>query len=171
MAQEDNTPRLVSNVAVHNFYSRLQARRSHSSTTESHDSKPGTTSAVNPSLSETVDSRTTTAIDREMLDQESSLSLNNTDTEPQAVNPVSDHQAPREITAVTQRDLSTNSNTNKKFPQPVHCTKTKNKAKTKAIPRKEFRAIKKKLRKRELRRQNAVEICRIRAIEAAQKPV
>lgn len=171
MVHEDKTPRLVSNVAVHNFYSRLQARRTHSSTTESHDTKPSTTSAVNLPLPETFDSRTTTSIDNEMLDQEGPLSLNNTITEPLVVTPVSDHQAPHEITAVTQRDLSTNSNTNNKSPQPVHSTKTKNKAKTKAIPRKEFKAIKKKLRKRELRRQNAVEICRIRTIEAAQKPV
>ncbi|KAG9065496.1 hypothetical protein KI688_001784 [Linnemannia hyalina] len=170
MAQEDNTPRLISNVAVHNFYSRLQTRKSHSSTTESYDSKPGTTSAVDLPLPGALDSRTTT-IDNEKLDQEGSLSLNNTATEPQAAIPVSDHQAPRETTAVAQRDLSTNSNINKKSPQPARCTKTKNKAKTKAIPRKEFGAIKKKLRKRELRRQNAVEICRIRALEAAQKPM
>lgn len=97
--------------------------------------------------------------------------MNSTATEPQAVTPVSDHQAPRETTAVAQRDLSTNSNINKKSSQPARCTKTKSKAKTKAIPRKEFRAIKKKLRKRELRRQNAVEICRIRALEAEQKPM
>lgn len=140
MAQKENTPRLLSNVAVHNFYSRLQSRRSHSSTTESHDSKQGT------------------------------LSLNTTATEPQAVIPVSNHQAPREATTVTHQDTPTNSNIHKKPPRPAHCTKTKNKAQTKAIPRKEFKAIKKKLRKRELRRQNAVEICRIRAIEAAQKP-
>ena len=169
MAQEDNTPRLISNVAVHNFYCRLQAHRSHSSIAEFHDSKPGTTSAVDPPLPETLDSRTT-GIGSEKLDQ---LSLNNAATESQAVIPVIDHQAPRETTAVTQRDISTNINVNKKSPQPVHSTKTKNNAKTKAIPRKEFRAIKKKLRKRELRRQNAVEIRRIRAIEAeaAQKPM
>ncbi|KAG0069673.1 hypothetical protein BGZ89_002342 [Linnemannia elongata] len=115
MAQKENTPRLLSNVAVHNFYSRQQSQ-------------------------------------------------------PQAVIPVSNHQAPREATTVTHQDTPTNSNIHKKPPRPAHCTKTKNKAQTKAIPRKEFKAIKKKLRKRELRRQNAVEICRIRAIEAAQKP-
>ncbi|KAF9541607.1 hypothetical protein EC957_002911 [Mortierella hygrophila] len=167
MAQEDNAPPLISNVAVHKFYSRLQTRRSQSSTTESFDSKPGTTSAVDLPLPEALDSRTTT-IDNEKLDQESSLSLKNTATEPQTATPVSDHQAPRET---TQQDLPTNNNINKKSSQPARCTKTKNKADTKAIPRKEFRAIKKKLRKRELRRQNAVEICRIRALEAAQKPM
>ncbi|KAF8943102.1 hypothetical protein BGZ47_005793 [Haplosporangium gracile] len=169
MAQESNAPRLVSNAAVHSFYSRLQARRSHSSTRSAtteclHHSK-NLTSAADPHVPETLDA-CTTAVDRDRLDQEGSMPPINP-TEPEVGLPVK-NQTSKETAATVHQDLSSYSNNNKKSSQPTRFTDSKIKAKS--IPLKEFRAIKKKLRKRELRRQNAIEACRIRAIETAQKP-
>ncbi|KAF9147027.1 hypothetical protein BG015_011384 [Linnemannia schmuckeri] len=123
------------------------------------------TSAADPSVPETLDAHTT-AVDSNRLGQEGSMPPINP-TEPEASIPVEDRTS-KETAATVYQDLSSYSNNNKKSSQPI--LSTDNKTKAKSIPLKEFRAIKKKLRKRELRRQNAIEACRIRAIETAQKP-
>jgi hypothetical protein len=169
MTQEDSSPlRLVSNAAVHDFYSRLQAYRCHSTatttiTTKSLDSNTHTTSASDPLNLETDDMHTT--VDSSKQEQEGSVALNKP-TDPKPCTPDRDQASKEAPVTTAHQKLSSESNKNKNSSQPARSIK----AKSKAIPRKEFMAIKKKLRKRELRRRNAVEGSRIRAIEVARKP-
>ncbi|KAF9919528.1 hypothetical protein FBU30_010914 [Linnemannia zychae] len=156
MAHVSSPARLISNAAVFAFYTRMQTHRLRSSAANAAlNRKKDKPASVEPSTLESCDTHSSTM---------EGISTSSIGT---GVNRVESHT----VTPARQHSLESMASNNQNQPnntsKPIGSTSS---TKTNAIPRKEFQAIKKRLRKRELRRRRALETREILLRQAAQKP-